>query len=119
MRCGPGAHLQHREAFRRPLPPHLLLHEAAPRSVAPAQRTESGKFSQYRARINKTPKLITSQIISQRRHQLAAENTCQQGQPINKPFLDVLLTAKLDGKVLKEREIIEEVSTFIFTVRST
>ncbi|XP_037714134.1 probable cytochrome P450 4ad1 [Drosophila subpulchrella] len=56
-----------------------------------------------------------NRIIAQRRHQLAGENTSQPGQPINKPFLDVLLTAKLDGRALKEREIIEEMSTFIFT----
>ncbi|XP_039501930.1 probable cytochrome P450 4ad1 [Drosophila santomea] len=56
-----------------------------------------------------------NRIISQRRQQLAAENPCPQGQPISKPFLDVLLTAKLDGRALKEREIIEEMSTFIFT----
>ncbi|XP_043947719.1 probable cytochrome P450 4ad1 isoform X2 [Drosophila biarmipes] len=56
-----------------------------------------------------------TRIIAQRRHQLAEEDTSQQGQPINKPFLDVLLTAKLDGRALKEREIVEEMSTFIFT----
>ncbi|XP_017004729.2 probable cytochrome P450 4ad1 [Drosophila takahashii] len=56
-----------------------------------------------------------NRIIGQRRHHLAVENISEQGQPINKPFLDVLLTAKLDGRVLKEREIIEELSTFIFT----
>nr|XP_016943017.1 probable cytochrome P450 4ad1 [Drosophila suzukii] len=56
-----------------------------------------------------------NRIIAQRRHQLAGENTSQPGHPINKPFLDVLLTAKLDGRALKEREIIEEMSTFIFT----
>lgn len=33
-----------------------------------------------------------------------------------KPFLNVLLKAKLDGRELKFREIFEEISTFIFTV---
>ncbi|KAI8035722.1 hypothetical protein M5D96_011472 [Drosophila gunungcola] len=56
-----------------------------------------------------------NRIIAQRRHKLALVNTSQSGQPINKPFLDVLLSAKLDGRALKEREIIEEISTFIFT----
>uniref|UniRef100_A0A6P4DWU7 Probable cytochrome P450 4ad1 n=1 Tax=Drosophila rhopaloa TaxID=1041015 RepID=A0A6P4DWU7_DRORH len=56
-----------------------------------------------------------NRIIAQRRHKLALENTSLQGQPINKPFLDVLLAAKLDGRALSEREIIEEISTFIFT----
>ncbi|XP_017126253.1 probable cytochrome P450 4ad1 [Drosophila elegans] len=56
-----------------------------------------------------------NRIIAQRRHKLALENTSQPGQSINKPFVDVLLSAKLDGRALKEREIIEEISTFIFT----
>ncbi|EDV35667.1 uncharacterized protein Dana_GF12588 [Drosophila ananassae] len=55
-------------------------------------------------------------IIAQRRHQLAKENASGTNtQNINKPFIDVLLAAKLDGRALKEREIIEEISTFIFT----
>ncbi|XP_037947318.1 probable cytochrome P450 4ad1 [Teleopsis dalmanni] len=33
----------------------------------------------------------------------------------NKPFVDVLLQAKLDGRTLKNHEIFEEISTFIFT----
>ncbi|BFG06003.1 probable cytochrome P450 4ad1 [Drosophila madeirensis] len=54
-------------------------------------------------------------IITQRRQQLAEEKPSgQSGKQINKPFLDVLLAAKLDGRALKEREIIEEISTFIF-----
>lgn len=40
----------------------------------------------------------------------------EEKEPLNKPFLDVLLAAKLDGRALKEAEIIEELSTFIFTV---
>ncbi|XP_017044360.2 probable cytochrome P450 4ad1 isoform X2 [Drosophila ficusphila] len=55
-----------------------------------------------------------NRIIAQRRHQLV-ENTNQKKEAINKPFLDVLLSAKLDGRTLNEREIIEEMSTFIFT----
>ncbi|KAH8233716.1 hypothetical protein KR026_011571 [Drosophila bipectinata] len=56
-----------------------------------------------------------SRIISQRRHQLAKESASGASQNINKPFIDVLLAAKLDGRALKEREIIEEISTFIFS----
>ncbi|EDW74218.2 uncharacterized protein Dwil_GK21813 [Drosophila willistoni] len=52
-----------------------------------------------------------NRIIAQRRHQLDSDKS----KAINKPFLDVLLAAKLDGRALKEREIIEELSTFIFT----
>ncbi|XP_030388380.1 probable cytochrome P450 4ad1 [Scaptodrosophila lebanonensis] len=51
-------------------------------------------------------------IVEQRRRQLAdgTEKTAT-----HRPFLDVLLSAKLDGRALKEREIVEELSTFIFT----
>lgn len=33
-----------------------------------------------------------------------------------KPFLNVLLQAKLDGRALNAQEIFEEISTFIFAV---
>ncbi|KAH8277807.1 hypothetical protein KR018_007650 [Drosophila ironensis] len=59
-----------------------------------------------------------SRVIAQRRLQLANESAggVKTGsQIIHKPFLDVLLTSKLDGRPLNEREIIEELSTFIFT----
>ncbi|EDW60846.1 probable cytochrome P450 4ad1 [Drosophila virilis] len=51
-------------------------------------------------------------IISdrQRQQQLTKSNDHK-----NKSFLDVLLCSKLDGDALKEREIVEELSTFIFT----
>ncbi|XP_034476701.1 probable cytochrome P450 4ad1 [Drosophila innubila] len=59
-------------------------------------------------------------IISQRSQQLAKikENPSDK-ELTNKPFLDVLLDAKLDGRALKEREIIEELSTFIFAGHDT
>ncbi|KAH8404055.1 hypothetical protein KR215_008730 [Drosophila sulfurigaster] len=59
-------------------------------------------------------------IIEQRSHQLAKANANpNNSEPINKPFLDILLGAKLDGRALKEREIVEELSTFIFTGHDT
>ncbi|XP_030572771.1 probable cytochrome P450 4ad1 [Drosophila novamexicana] len=51
-------------------------------------------------------------IISDRQRQQQLSKTNDQK---NKSFLDVLLCSKLDGGALKEREIIEELSTFIFT----
>lgn len=56
------------------------------------------------------------QIISDRQRQQQLSKTNDQK---NKSFLDVLLCSKLDGGALKEREIIEELSTFIFTVSLT
>ncbi|XP_002006193.3 probable cytochrome P450 4ad1 [Drosophila mojavensis] len=50
------------------------------------------------------------EIISRRKHELATKKPIE-----NKPFIDVLLSAKLDGDALKERDIVEELSTFIFT----
>ncbi|KAH8410917.1 hypothetical protein KR222_008908 [Zaprionus bogoriensis] len=59
-------------------------------------------------------------IITQRIAHLAKVNEQPKAaEPVNKPFLDVLLAAKLDGRALKEREIIEELSTFIFTGHDT
>ncbi|XP_017837165.2 probable cytochrome P450 4ad1 [Drosophila busckii] len=60
-------------------------------------------------------KLLRSEIrrtIAERKTELAEGEQQQQQQ---KPFLNVLLAAQLDGRALKEREIVEELSTFIFT----
>ncbi|KAL7738169.1 hypothetical protein ACLKA6_006508 [Drosophila palustris] len=60
-------------------------------------------------------------IIAQRNQQLEKpdEKTRDAELTKNKPFLDVLLGAKLDGRALKEREIVEELSTFIFAGHDT
>ncbi|KAH8254835.1 hypothetical protein KR032_012436 [Drosophila birchii] len=76
------------------------------------------RLTSYYMKQRKALSLVRSElnrIVTQRRHQLAKETGAQKGEPLNKPFLDVLLAAKLDGRALKEREIIEEISTFIFT----
>ncbi|KAH8389767.1 hypothetical protein KR200_001284 [Drosophila serrata] len=76
------------------------------------------RLTSYYMKQRKALSLVRSElnrIITQRRHQLAKETAAQKVESLNKPFLDVLLAAKLDGRALKEREIIEEISTFIFT----
>lgn len=66
---------------------------------------------------------FNQQIVEQRKQQLKADGDTHDKDLINKnsgaelkPFLNVLLNAKLDGRELKFREIFEEISTFIFTV---
>lgn len=58
--------------------------------------------------------------MEQRKRQLQnASNTAADKHATDslaKPFLNVLLKAKLDGRELNFREIYEEISTFIFTV---
>ncbi|KAH8245845.1 hypothetical protein KR038_005014 [Drosophila bunnanda] len=76
------------------------------------------RLTSYYMKQRKALSLVRSElnrIVTQRRVQLAKETSAQKGELLNKPFLDVLLAAKLDGRALKEREIIEEISTFIFT----
>ncbi|KAH8306065.1 hypothetical protein KR059_009576, partial [Drosophila kikkawai] len=76
------------------------------------------RLTSYYMKQRKALSLLRSElnrIVTQRRHQLAKDTAAQKGESLNKPFLDVLLAAKLDGRALKEREIIEELSTFIFT----
>nr|AID61374.1 cytochrome P450 [Calliphora stygia] len=63
-------------------------------------------------------------IVEQRRRQLQAANTSNAADVLAtdahlKPFLNVLLKAKLDGRELKLDEIFEEISTFIFTGHDT
>ncbi|KAI8123632.1 putative cytochrome P450 4ad1 [Lucilia cuprina] len=60
-----------------------------------------------------------NRIVEQQRRQLQATTTSNSNTAATsthlKPFLNVLLKAKLDGRVLKTGEIFEEISTFIFT----
>ncbi|XP_005186335.2 probable cytochrome P450 4ad1 [Musca domestica] len=56
-----------------------------------------------------------NRIVEQRRAQLKADGNAKPADKDElKPFLNVLLNAKLDGRELKFREIFEELSTFIF-----
>ncbi|XP_075168510.1 cytochrome P450 4ad1 [Haematobia irritans] len=59
-----------------------------------------------------------NRIVEQRKSQMKAGESTEDktlATPELKPFVNVLLSAKLDGRELKFREIFEEISTFIFT----
>jgi len=66
------------------------------------------------------------QIIEQRRKYLKKKNDADDGgkdgkdesKLILKPFIDNLLKATLDGKPMNNHDIFEELSTFIYTVRT-
>ncbi|XP_064552137.1 probable cytochrome P450 4ad1 [Drosophila montana] len=73
------------------------------------------RLTPYYLKQRRALQLLRNEIkrtISDRQRQQQLSKTNDQK---NKSFLDVLLSAKLDGDALKEREIIEELSTFIFT----
>ncbi|XP_061396112.1 probable cytochrome P450 4ad1 [Musca vetustissima] len=72
-------------------------------------------FSKQRKALREL-KTEMNRIVEQRRRQLkddAGKDLINKDEL--KPFLNVLLNAKLDGRELKFREIFEELSTFIFT----
>uniref|UniRef100_A0A1I8PSP6 Cytochrome P450 n=1 Tax=Stomoxys calcitrans TaxID=35570 RepID=A0A1I8PSP6_STOCA len=59
-----------------------------------------------------------NQIVEERRTQMKSADkglSNEKNAAELKPFVNVLLNAKLDGRELKFREIFEEISTFIFT----
>lgn len=56
-------------------------------------------------------------MVENRRHALKESPSIQSTEPeVGRPFLNVLLEAKVDSRPLKFREIFEELSTYIFTV---
>ncbi|EDW00808.1 probable cytochrome P450 4ad1 [Drosophila grimshawi] len=77
------------------------------------------RLTPYYMKQRRALKLLRTEIrriITQRQEHLAkAKENKNAVELSNKPFIDVLMAAKLDGCALKEREIIEELSTFIFT----
>ncbi|XP_011184380.2 probable cytochrome P450 4ad1 [Zeugodacus cucurbitae] len=63
---------------------------------------------------------VINKIVDQRRESLQTQPQQQQQQQLTirtmeRPFLDVLLNAQLDRRALTNKEIFEELSTFIFT----